>query len=268
MFEITEVDGFNTRMRQARWLGLVVAGVVIGAAAPAWAFDHSHERFDGVLRKYVDGGGVRYGALDKDRQSLDSYIQSLGDLPVSEFEKFSREEAMAFWINAYNALTLQLILDKHPSKSIRDIDDPWDKPKFRVVGKAMSLNDIEHETLRKRFKDARVHAVLVCAAKSCPILQNRAYVAKDLDQQLNRACQRWARDKTRNRFDKKDNELQVSKIFSWYGKDFIEQYAARGGGKGVDAAIRGFMREFGELPISTDENIAYLDYDWRLNGHW
>src|SRR5688572_6814246 len=152
----------------------------------------SHEAFTRLLKKHVSNQGkVNYSGFIKDSVELSAYLNTLRKNPPAK--SWSREEHIAYWINAYNAFTIELIIKYYPVKSIKDIgssiqipfvNTPWDI-KFIQIGKdKLDLNNIEHGILRKRFFDPRLHMVLVCASKSCPILLNEAYEAKTLDSQL------------------------------------------------------------------------------------
>ncbi len=247
------------------------AGSVAPAAAtsePLTGFDHTHGAFDAVLQQVVSDGTVDYGALAGSRGALDGYLASLAAVSVDQLAGFEREQAMALWINAYNALTLALILDNGPLESIREIEEPWDRPKSTVAGRTLSLNQIEHEILRAQYPDARLHMVLVCAALSCPKLSSRAYAADRLEAQLDEASRGFAGDTARNRFDPDRGVLAVSRIFEWYGADFVKQYAERGGGDDEQAAIRGFFASHlpDESVVRRDLTIEWLEYDWALNG--
>ncbi len=231
-------------------------------------FDQGHVLFDSVLRTYVAEGQVRYGDLAADRGGLDSYLAGLASVTPEELAAFDRPQAMAFWINAYNAATLALILDNGPLDSIRDIEEPWDRPTFSLAGQEVSLNHVEHEILRKQYPDARLHMVLVCAARSCPKLQSWAYVGASLETQMDEASRGFLTDIERNRFDAGGKVLHASRIFEWYGGDFVAQYAQRGGGGDEQAAIRGFFASYlsDEAVASPDVRIEWLEYDWALNG--
>jgi hypothetical protein len=237
---------------------------------PAFAFDHAHSQLDKVLRAHVKQGQVNYGDLARHRAELDGYVAGLAAVSLEQERSFSPRQAKAFWINAYNALTLKLILDEKPRTSIRDIDQAWDRPRFEVAGREVSLNDIEHKILRPRFKDPRLHAVLVCAARSCPILEAKVFRAKGLERRLEAANRRFARDKSRNRFDQEAKVIYASRIFEWYGDDYIARYAKTGGGEDKLAAVRGFFIEEVGAPAAAagGAELRYLDYDWSLNGNW
>ena len=251
-----------------------IEGVALMAAlwlaGPAQAFDHTHATFDQVLRTYVSAGWVDYGKLTADRSGLDAYADSLAAVDGAEAAGFSRQEAMALWINAYNALTLKVMIDHGPVASIRDIDGAWDGIRHEVAGRSLTLNEIEHEILRKLYPDARLHMVLVCAARSCPKLYAGAFTPANLEQRLDAASSGFVTDDQRNVWTPSSGELKVSRIFEWYGSDFVGRYAAEGGGADAMAGIRGFFAAHLDDPAvgQSTVKVSYLDYDWSLNGSW
>lgn len=257
--------------KTTRWS---VEGIALAAAlwlaGPAQAFDHTHATLDQVLRAHVAGGSVSYGALAADRGPLDGYLDTLAAIDSGDVAGFSREEAMSFWINAYNALTLKVILDHGPVDTIRDIDGAWDEIRHDVAGRPLTLNEIEHQILRKHYPDARLHMVLVCAARSCPKLHAGAFTPANLNQRLDAASTGFVADAQRNRFDPEAGELTVSRIFEWYGTDFIGEYAEAGHGEDASAGIRGFFATYLEEPAAgaAEVTVSYMDYDWSLNGSW
>jgi len=240
---------------------LTIAAVL--STTPHPGFDHNHTQLSQVLSQTVDSGSVSYGEITAIRHKLDAYLAGLRTVSPQAVREFARSEAMAFWINAYNALTLQLILDEQPKDSIKDIWSPWGRERFIVAGAKISLNTIEHEILRKNFGDPRIHAALVCASKSCPILESRAFTSGDLNQRLDHAMLRFLQDPFRNRYDRTTNTLRVSQIFKWYGDDFIERFAS---GQNKSKAIRAVFKHYG-VNVG-DAEIEWLDYDWSLNGTW
>ncbi len=175
---------------------------------------------------------------------------------------------MAFLINAYNAFTIKLILTKYPVDSIKAygglfVNSPWEKEFFTLFGKKSTLNHIEHDLLRKLYKESRLHFVLVCASRSCPPLITEAYVAGKLEQQFTDATTNFMRDTERNRFNAEKNKIEISKIFKWYKKDFTSSAGS------VNAFVAPFMTDDVEvrtLIANKETKIQYLDYDWSLNG--
>ncbi len=258
----------------------VAAGAVLllgatGGMHSAGAFDQTHAALDSLLARHVVAGWVDYRSLQSDRPQLQAYLRTLGDLPEKEFGAFTPAQQLALLINAYNVFTLELVLDRYPLKSIRDVPGAWDGLRWRLLGKQVTLNDIEHERIRKRFDDARVHCALVCASRGCPRLLAAAYRGDRLDAQLDHASQIYVRDAAVNRLDRKARVLRVSKIFEWYRHDFVARWgetAVPPGSErsGAHRSIIGFFRDYlpaedadylGDHPVK----IEYNDYDWGLN---
>lgn len=223
------------------------------------AFDHS--QFDSLLRKHVsEGGWVDYEGLKADSAILDAYIASLEKAP---FDQLGRDQKLALLINAYNAFTLRLILDHYPVKSIKDIPDAqrWADKRWKVAGGTWSLNQIEHEQIRPKFREARVHFALVCAAVGCPPLRAEAYTGAKLEAQLADQAKyvhthdRWFR------FDSKSDVVKLTKLYDWYGDDF-KQVAGT-----VLAYVGTHSKELqSALDAKKPPRIEWLDYNWRLNS--
>jgi hypothetical protein len=222
----------------------------------------THELFDGLLTKYVSKeGNVNYKGFIKDTVALNKYLAVLSKNPPDE-KTWSKEEQMAYWINAYNAFTIKLITKYYPIKSIKDIgssiqipfvNTPWDI-KFIPIGKeTLDLNNIEHSKLRKLFEDPRIHMALVCASKSCPILLNEAYDPKKLDEQLNKQSKAFLADPYRNKIS--TDKPQLSMIFKWYSMDFNKK----------GSSVRDFVNRHSTIKIKPEAKISHLDYDWGLN---
>ena len=160
----------------------------------------SHELWNDLLKQFVtDGGQVNYKSLLNEKGKLQSYLDTLTKYPPRQ--NWPRNEAMAYWINAYNAYTVKLILDHYPVKSIRDIDNgkPWDEAFIEIGGKKFSLNSIENDMLKKKFDDPRIHFAINCASKSCPKLVNEAFTGTKLDDQLNSAAKNFVNDPAKNK---------------------------------------------------------------------
>ena len=144
-------------------------------------YENIHQLWDELLQKHVsDNGHVNYNSIKKDHKELLNYIRVLTMIASHQkFETLSNNQKIAYWINAYNALTIDLIIRNYPVKSIKDIKDPWDQKFYTFNGEMLSLNQIEHDILRK-MDEPRIHFAIVCASESCPKLQNKAFVAKGL----------------------------------------------------------------------------------------
>jgi len=235
------------------------------------AFDHTHLEFDRVLKDNVvlknKQSYVKYEQIKKNPQLLNSYTSKIEAVSAKEYETWSKEEKMAFLINAYNALTIKLILTKYPNlESIKDLggffSSPWKKEFFTLFGKKRHLDYIEHQLLRKKFQDARIHFAIVCASKGCPALVNHAYIAAKLDSQLSNSMKNFITDKTRNRYNQKKNRLELSSIFKWFKDDFKRDKGTVGA---FVAPTITSDKNLQKKLSSQDIDISYLDYDWSLN---
>src|SRR5574341_700013 len=202
----------------------VSAAEAYAGAADGGSLDHA--RLDALLRAHVDGEGlVDYAGLASERAALDAYLASLASVPFSEL---SRDEKLALLLNAYNAFTLRLILEHRPLASIKDIPSGrrWDDRRWRLAGETLSLNQIEHERIRPRFQEPRVHFALVCAARGCPPLRAEAYVGARLEAQLADQARRVHSDTRWLRFDPASLTLHLTRLYDWYGSDFLQTSAA------------------------------------------
>ena len=224
-------------------------------------FDHS--LLDGLLRKHVDEDGwVDYSGLHKDAGRLDQYVASLAEAP---FDAMGRSERLALLINAYNAFTLRLILDYWDGgklKSIKDIPGHkrWADSRWRVGSFTWSLNAIEHEQVRPKFKEPRVHFALVCAAVGCPKLRNEAYLAARIDEQLEDQA-RYAHTHDRwFRFEPDTQAVHLTRLYNWYGGDF-EQVA----GSVLEYAAQYSDELKRALAAGGRPRVRWLPYDWSLN---
>jgi hypothetical protein len=236
--------------------------------------------------QYVDGEGlVDYSALKRNRQVLDRFGNALETFPNKDYNSFEAEEKIAFWVNAYNGLTLLAIIDHYPIQSsfltsliyprnsIRQISGVWDELTFRVMGSQMTLDHIEHHILRRDFDEPRIHLALVCAAMSCPPLRNEPYVATRLDAQLQDQARRFLANPSKFRIERTSGTVHLSRIFEWFGSDFVSRYGNSRQFSGFSVGERAVLNfissllseEDGEYLRSGDYELEYLDYDWTLN---
>ena len=238
-------------------------------------FDHTHGAFTTVLEAYVGDGLVSYDRLTKNREALDAYITSLLAVSHDRYKHFSTNERLAFLINAYNAFTIDLILQHYPVSSILDIPNAWDDHEWVLLDSSRTLNHIEHEIIRKEFHEPLIHFALVCAARACPKLPSYAFRADSLDNQLKSSAEAFIRDDSRNRLVRESSILHLSKIFEWYGEDFVSRWGdspvpdARM--TAVDRSLVGVFQAYGTVDDSlflTAHPVAihFLEYDWGLNG--
>lgn len=243
----------------------------LSARQASAGFDHSYGQWTEVLRSCVRDDGFDYAKLKQDRSKLDAVLATLQGVTPEELAGWSEKQRFAFWINTYNAFCIQKVIDNYPLESIRKLggafglNSVFDKGfilmKAHHPGKkneALSLNDVEHEILRRQFKDARLHAAINCASKSCPPLRGEAFTAEELEAQLDGQMRAFVNDSARNHIDPARKELEVSEIFKWFAEDFERD------AKSVkDYLLRFATPDKAELVRSA--KLRYLDYDWRLN---
>lgn len=213
----------------------------------------NHDNWTTLLKKHVDGSGkVNYKNFKKDVALLDAYIKDLKDNPTES--DWSSNEKKAYWINAYNAYAIKLVISKYPIKSINDLKfdgkSAFDYKFIDLGSSKMSLNDLETNKLRTTFKDARVHVAINCASVSCPLLVNKAFTADNIESLLTAQTKKFLSDKSRNKVTA--NKLELSNIFKWYEDDF----------NGVIA----FINKYSDCEVDSKATITYLDYNWNLNA--
>lgn len=236
----------------------------------AFGFDHQHSKWDETLKLYRNPQGlVAYGKLKEhansnDKLAFNAYLSELQSVSEADYKSWQAPQQKAFLINAYNALTVKLIIDHYPITSIKKIGGfmakPWTVKFFSLLGgKIVKLDPIEHDYLRPEFKDYRIHAAVNCASKSCPILRGEAYVPEKLEAQLDEQMKLWLNDTSRNSFDETSGVIKISRIFDWYEKDFD-----RWGG-GVREVLRRYGPPSALKAIDKKGKIEYQDYDWSLN---
>ncbi|MGJ8548776.1 DUF547 domain-containing protein [Winogradskyella wichelsiae] len=211
-------------------------------------FDHS--TFNDLLQKFVSAdGNVDYKGLKSNYKTLQSYIELLKTNQPSD--NWTKNDKLAYWINAYNALTIDLILKNYPIKSIKDIKDPWDQRLWKLGTTWQNLNDIEHKILRS-MNEPRIHFAIVCASISCPKLQNTAFTASKLEDQLTNATKEFLADTTKNELSKE--QIKISRIFKWFKKDFE-----------TNGSLIDFLNQYSDVKISNSAKKSFKDYDWNLN---
>ncbi len=210
----------------------------------------SHAAFDSYLKKYVSGTGmVNYGGMKSDYQPLKNYLNKLAEsTPKSDW---SRNEKLAYWINAYNAYTIDLILSNYPVSKITDLDggSPWKVSRIELEGKKYSLDQIENQIIRPQFNEPRIHFAVNCAAKSCPTLMNGAFLPSKLSRQLESQTKMFINNSAFNNIT--EGSAKVSKIFEWYGEDFGD--------------LRNYLNKYSNQQIAKGTKIEFNEYDWSLN---
>ena len=237
--------------------------------APDSAQTVDHSAWDGLLKRYLAAGsGERDGIMlfdyaavsTADRQTLRDYLQQLAEVNVAGL---SRDEQRAYWINLYNALTVDVILQHYPVASIRDISGgfftagPWQEKRFQVGGEQVSLDDIEHRILRPIWRDARLHYAVNCASLGCPNLAADAYTADNTEALLDAGAYAYVNHRRGVRVD--NGRLIVSSIYEWFREDF----------DGDDAGVIAHLSRYAEGGLKEAlAGITAIDddeYDWALN---
>ncbi|MFK8061381.1 MAG: DUF547 domain-containing protein [Polaribacter sp.] len=212
--------------------------------------------FNDLLQKHVTKDGiVDYKAFKKDEAKLDTYISYLEK--TSPAKSWSENKQKAFWINAYNAYTIKLILENYPLKSIMNIKQKgktaWKIPFAKVGGKTYTLDHIEHEILRKKLFDPKIHVGVNCASGSCPKLGNMAFTEENVDTTLEKLMKEFVNDASRNKISNK--KIQISSIFDWFKTDFTK-----------NGSVIDYLNKYSDTKIKKKAKTSYLKYDWSLNS--
>lgn len=222
-----------------------------------------HARWTLMLEKYVnDQGLVDYARWKEEPLHLRAYLELLREnMPT---EDAPPQQQLAYWINLYNAFTVDLVLQHYPVDSMQNIQvndsqSPWDIPFINLPTGAITLNHVEHEIIRPQFNEPRIHFALVCAAISCPVLRREAYLEKTLEAQLENQAQVFLQDPTKNLFS--GNTAQISEIFDWFAEDFTKGTASQAASTLVE-----YLNKYLSTPLPPDAAISYITYEWDLNA--
>jgi hypothetical protein len=251
--------------------------LITAVAGSAEGVDHAP--WDALLKEHVSEGLVDYAGMARDRAQLDAYLADLGE---AEPESLSTPEQVAFWANAYNARMIALVLanspirgtdSSHPANSVLQVPGIFKSYPARIGGRELTLDRIEHEILRPRFGEPRIHAAIVCASGSCPELRAEAFTGERLEAQLDDQFRRFVNDERRNSIDLEAGTVRLSKIFDWFAEDFTDAAAEhptlrRRAGKhaGVLAFIAAYLPEAtGRALLAGRLRVSFLPYDWALN---
>ena len=249
-----------------------------GPAAPpqepaaAAGFDHAYRLWGEILRDYVHPGGlVDYAGLKRrDRAKLQKVLRGMQSVYRRQYQGWTENQKMAFWINAYNAWTVDLIVRNHPVDSIKDLGGLFSSvfskefvPLNHLVpgfDDPLSLGEIEHEILGKRFPSPMFHFAIVCASRSCPELRDEPYRPEVLGRQLEEQARSFLADPAKNDQEVRGGVLRVSRIFDW-SEDELERFPG---------GIRGLLKRYGPPRVASHPDLGkvrlrYRDYDWSLN---
>jgi hypothetical protein len=246
----------------------------------------SYDDYGAALQEFVNQPGlVNYRGLKADPKKLQDFLQALAQVRPEDYQKWPVPQQIAFWINAYNSLTLKAIIDHYPIRaslwrslrfprnSIRQIPGVWTDLQFPVMGRRLTLDEIEHDILRRRFNEPRIHLALVCAALGCPPLRTEPYVGEKLNDQLNDQARRFLANPKKFKIDRNEGQVYLSPIFKWFGEDFIKTYGTNAGFSRFqpkERAVLNFIRNYlspkdQDYLFKGNYAISYLGYDWSLN---
>lgn len=258
-----------TLAKRFGWIAALALGVSM-PLAPAMAQTPTatavdHGPWSAMLGSYVTDGMVDYDAFKRDPRFA-AYLRSLERVNPSALPQ---PERLAFWINMYNAFTIELINSRNERRSIRNINkvlgiptrSPWAEPLISIRGRTLTLDDVEHTIIRKEFNDPRIHVALVCAAMGCPPLRSEAFIAERLDAQLDDQARRFLAQRGKNRVDVAARTVHGSPIFTWYREDFGNTLA------GVGAFWARYVTDSAAQALLRSGEFRWVDtdYDWSLN---
>lgn len=218
----------------------------------------THALWTELLSKNVDSlGHVNYQGFIADKAKLHTYLCELEK--EAPKEDWTENEKLAYWINAYNAFTVELIVDNYPVQSIKElggklfkVNTAWDKKFIKIEGERYDLNNIEHGIIRKDFSEPRIHFAVNCASVSCPKLRNEAYVGSKLDAQLDDQVRTFINDTTKNIIG--TDTAKLSKIFRWFKADFTQSMT-----------LEEFINQYTEAKLTENTVVDFFEYDWNLN---
>ena len=229
-------------------LSLLITLIVINVSS-AQVANSFYEELDSFLSKHVYQGLVDYKAIHSDSDQLDDLIEKVEDADLRDANPSQKQ---AFWINAYNLIVINSVIDRYPLKSPLDVTGFFDKAKHKAADEKLTLNDIENKKLREQYGDARFHFVLVCGAVGCPPLISKSYRPETLDQQLEQQTTAALNDPE---FIRDGKKVAVSQIFEWYKADFEKD-----GAKTID-----FINAH-RKPALSGKKVKYYPYNWTLNS--
>lgn len=228
--------------------------------APDEGGETDHGTWTDLLQKHVDSkGDVDYKGFIEDSARLNDYLERLSANPPGEGA--TDDYGLAYWINAYNAYTVKLIIDNYPLESIQDlhptlkipgVNTVWHRKFFKIGGQEMSLDHIEHEILRKQYEEPRIHFAINCASVSCPPLLNEAYVPERIGEQLEQQARNFINNEAYNKITA--DRAEVSQIFNWFKKDFTE-----------NGSLIGYLNQYSDTKIKANATVENMNYDWGLN---
>ena len=233
-------------------IAAVPAQAAVKQLKPFLADDAFYTNLSQLLQKHVREGQVDYKSLQKSKAELQQLVQQIARY---DLKNASASERKAFYINAYNALVLQQVLSHYPLKSVMDVPGFFDKQQFNVAGERLTLNELEKKKLLVPYKDARIHFALVCAAKSCPPLLNKAYTPAQVEAQLEAQAKQTLQSPNFIKVQAGSKNVLVSEIFKWYGQDFLQEASS----------VPAYINKYRQNPLPSGYKLGYYTYSWDLN---
>jgi Protein of unknown function, DUF547 len=292
-YPLLEREFFMVLVRKKYFNAIVFLCALLWCVGQGWAEKQEsvekpslYAAYEKVLQQVVnDRGLVHYSQLATQSEVLDQFLEQIKHIPKAEYQKWPKEEQIAFWINAYNAMAMKIIAQHYPlqakglrtlfypKNSIAQIPGVWQEITFVVLGTPLSLDAIEHSILRKQFKEPRIHMALVNASLGASRLKNEPYTGAQLQEQLNEQVRKFVRDQNKFGLDGKTKRIYLAVSLKWYGKDFVAKYQGTDRFKKYSrvhqAILTCLSRHLGDETIHHLEkvkySIEYLDYDWTLN---
>ena len=243
---------------------LFITSIVSCQSATSQKNPPDHSAWDELLKKNVaKNGDVNYKSFKTDLKKLDVYLKMLSKVQASNL---SKPEQQAYWINVYNAFTIDLVARNYPLKSIKDIRNAkslvakatggsqvWiEKLRYSFDGEELSLYNIENKKLLKELFDPRIHFVINCASYSCPRLLNRAYTGNNLESLMSEMAREFINDRTKNKIS--GNKIEISEIFKWYKGDFTR-----------NGTLIAYLAKYSSVKINPNASVSFINYDWSLN---
>lgn len=249
------------------WLILLALTIVLSTLA-AHADDTvgSPADYDAILKQYVNGDYFEYGKLKKNKEDLARFERFMKWQAKADVKTMSRADQIAFYINAYNSCCIQAILDNYPVHTPKDVDGYFDKLKFEVAGEKLTVSEIEYDRLIANYKDMRAHFAVVCADRGCLPLKPSAYSGTSLDKDLESAAKKFVADERHFKVDKESGEVQISKIFEWYGPKFLDDPDRPVAGDKPELYLTRWVdKDIRRLLASGEYKLKIIEWDWTLN---
>lgn len=238
-----------------KYIFLLLAVVIGNCGYSSDGVSDVNGKANSLFSSYVSGDSVNYSAIKSNPESLTEAVKAFEEFNAATL---SGNAAKSFWINAYNVMVIKSVVEYYPIQSPMDVKGFFDTKKHSVGGRSVTLNDIENNILRKQFKDARLHFALVCAAKSCPPIINKAYTPANIETLLNQQTKKALNDSEFLKVDNSGKRVQFSKIMEWYGEDF----------KREASDLIAYANQYRANKIPADYKVGFYEYDWRLNKKW